>query len=309
MIIVIGGATASGKTAVGSQIAKQLNTSIVSADSMQIYKWMDIGTAKISDEMLGVKQYCIDLISPLENFSVVDYRDHADKAISEILSDHKIPIVVGGTGYFISSILYQMSFGYSDELVDVNGDIRLELENEFKLNGILNLYKELIFLDPEAAQKIHFNNTKRVLRALEVIKTTGKKYSTQNDQIIHRQNEYQLYIITSKNRQERAKRISARTDLMYKIGLKDEVDRLLSMGCNYNMQSMQGIGYKEWEDFDKHKYNLNDTLDYIKINTRQYAKRQDTWFNNKYKEATYLDIELGLNNIYEYIMKRIPSNT
>jgi tRNA dimethylallyltransferase len=288
LIIFIAGATASGKTALATILAKQLNTSIVSADSMQIYKGMDIGTAKETDEILGVRQYCVDMISPKENFTVVDYRNVAEKAIIDIESQNKTPIVVGGTGYYISSLMFEMSFGFG---TNKSSDIRMDIEQQYNNNGIDALYSELERLDPDSANKIHKNNTRRVMRALEIVKTTGIPYSKQDPTDKYIRDDILLYILSSSNRAKRNDRISSRVEYMFQRGLQGEVESLISSGVEFDMQSMHGIGYKEWQGYFNGKSSLDDVKDLIKKNTRSYAKRQDTWFNNKYEIAKFIDVE------------------
>jgi tRNA dimethylallyltransferase len=309
LIVIIGGATASGKTKLGAELAKSLNTSIISADSMQIYSGMDIGTAKVSDIELGVKQYCVDIISPFNNFSIVNYRDEAECAIKEIESQGKIPIVVGGTGYYISSLIYERKYGRpGDNSDELRCSIKEELIDEYNKNGIFKLWKELEQLDLKSALKIHPNNVKRVIRALEVIKTYGVKYSEQDNDMQYKRDNFLFYVLTSNNRIERTIRINDRVDRMLEEGLYNEINELLSYGVEFNMQSMQGIGYKEWQQYFENKSTWDKTIIQIKVDSKHYAKKQDTWFNNKYPYAKCIDVELGYAYLFDTISDDIRIN-
>ncbi|MDR3186362.1 MAG: tRNA (adenosine(37)-N6)-dimethylallyltransferase MiaA [Christensenellaceae bacterium] len=296
-MIIIGGATASGKTDFAAKLAKLLNSELISADSMQVYYGMDIGTAKVKDETLGVKQNCIDIVYPKDNFSVFDYRNTAENIITNLIEKNKIPIVVGGTGFYISSLIYEFSYGFNV----LNYDLRAELEKKLLTDGIEPLFFELKALDPESAEKISINNTRRIIRALEITKSTGIQFSKQNPQR-KKIRDYDMYVLCSPNRDERNNKIDSRVDKMIEDGLCNEVENLLNSGVHFDTQSMQGIGYKEWKGYFNENANLNSVIELIKINTKHYAKRQETWFKHQYENVKSIQInELDscIANIFE----------
>ncbi len=282
MILAIGGATATGKSALAVELAKRIGGEIVSADSMQIYKGMDVGTAKVTEEEKGgVPHYMIDIVSPKEPYNVAMYVEDADKAIEEILSHGKTPILVGGTGLYIRSLLYNYSLGAYDE------KLRAEITKEYEEKGADALWNKLLALDPLAAKKIHKNNVKRVIRALEVITLTGKSIAdveeTQN-----KRREHRLFCIEI-DRETLYKRINERVDRMFDRGLENEIDRLLADGVDFSCQSMQAIGYKEFAAYKQGINTINEVKEAIKINSRHYAKRQETWFRSMDAEWLKMD--------------------
>ena len=271
-IIIICGPTASGKSALAINIAKQLNTEIISADSLAIYKNLDIGTAKPTiDEQKQVKHHLIDVVSPFDNFSVSDYEKLALPIIDNLLKNGKTPIICGGTGFYINSILYNLNYGGTKE----NLEVREKYFNLYKSNGADCVYNELLKVDPESSKTLHKNDVKRVIRALEIYYATGKKKSEQNDKLIPRYN-YLAYTIDH-SRDYLYSRINKRVDIMLENGLIDEVKNLMKNGVTINHQCMQGIGYKEvYDAVIKDDYaNLSEV---IKLNSRHYAKRQITFF-------------------------------
>lgn len=302
-IIIIAGPTASGKTKIGIELAKVLNGEVVSADSMQIYRYMDIGTAKPSlEEMEGIKHHLIDIVNPDEEFSVALFRKYADYAINEIINKGKVPIIVGGTGLYINSLTYSLNFTESPP----DKEYREYLTNLAQKYGPNYLHDMLKEIDIEAAKNIHPNNVKRVIRALEVYKNTGKKISEYQAETKLNEPDYNFaYIALDMPRDVLYDRINKRVDLMFKKGLLEEVKMLIKMGYNKNLQSMQAIGYKEVFDFLEGKLSLEDTIELIKQNTRRYAKRQLTWFR-KDKRIYWVDVynkslEEILSNILGYI--------
>ena len=269
MIIAVGGATATGKSELGLEIAKRYGGEIVSADSMQIYKEMDIGTAKITrEEMQGVPHHMIDVVSPKDPYNVATYVEDAGKVIADIEKRNKVPVLVGGTGLYVRSLLYNYSHGAFDET------LRKELEEEASRKGADAMWEKLNEVDPEAARKIHKNNAKRVLRALEVYYLTGGSISMveQTEPKPH-----VLFCLTSE-RNLLYERIDGRVEKMFDRGLVDEVKRLIEEGVDFSMQSMQAIGYKEFREYFSGAQTLDETKERIKLNTRHYAKRQETWF-------------------------------
>ena len=285
-LLVIAGPTAVGKTDLSIKLAKSLNGEIISADSMQIYKYMDIGSAKVtSDEMDGIKHHLIDVVDPRESFSVSDYKDLGMQAIEEIIAKDKLPIIAGGTGLYINSLTCNMNFSEteSDEVY------REEMEELANKMGNEYVHKMLENIDPVSFNTIHANNRKRVIRALEVYKLTGKPYSSFNAGEDFYKSDYDIsYYVLTMDREKLYDRINLRVDLMMKSGLLEECQELQKMGCTSDMQSMQGIGYKEILYYLEGKISLDIAIDMIKQGSRNYAKRQLTWFKRD-KRAKFLD--------------------
>lgn len=275
-ILIIAGPTASGKTALGIELAKLLNGEIISADSMQIYRYMDIGTAKPTrEEMQGIKHHLIDIINPDEEFSVALFKKYADEKIRELTNKNRLPIVVGGTGLYINSLTYHLNFSDSAE----DKEYREYLSNLAASHGNEYIYDMLKKIDPDAANKIHPNNLKRVIRALEVFKNTGNKISDYQKETQMVESDYNFYYIAlDMPRDVLYDRINKRVDIMVSKGLIEEVIKLKEMGYHRNLQSMQAIGYKEIFDYLEGDLSLQDSIDLIKRNSRRYAKRQLTWF-------------------------------
>lgn len=271
-IIIICGPTASGKTNLAVECAKLLDSEVVSADSMYIYKGLDIGTAKpTAEEMQGIKHHIIDVINANEDFSVSNYKKMATDVIEDIISRGKIPIICGGTGFYINSILYDLTYGNSqknDEIREKYNKLALEHGNEY----VYNILKEL---DYESALKLHYNDTKRVIRALEIYHS-GVKKSDIKDELIPKY-DYKAYSIDFP-REKLYERINLRVDLMVKNGLLEEINGLLKHGITRENQCMQAIGYKEILDYLDGFCTLEKAVDDIKLNTRHYAKRQITYF-------------------------------
>lgn len=275
-LIVIAGPTASGKTGLSIRLAKQLETEIVSADSMQIYRYMDIGSAKPSpQEMDGVPHHLIGVISPFEDFSVKQYTDLAKKAVADIQKKGKIPILAGGTGLFINSLIDNIIFTDTD----TDENIRRELNEFAEKNGNQALHQILEKIDPESAGKIHFNDRKRTVRAIEIYRTTGTPMSEHIKRSRLIPSPYDLcYIGLTMDRKALYQRIDLRVDRMLKQGLLDEVKKLTDMGLDDSFQSMQGIGYKEMIWYLEKKISFESAVETIKRESRRYAKRQLTWF-------------------------------
>ncbi|VYT65814.1 tRNA (adenosine(37)-N6)-dimethylallyltransferase MiaA [Clostridium tertium] len=275
-ILIIAGPTAVGKTSLSIKLAKALNGEIVSTDSMQIYKYMDIGSAKITkEEMEGIVHHMIDVVDPKESFSVADYKEKASKVIDDILSRNKLPILVGGTGLYINALTCNMNFTEADKDIEY----RKELENLAEEKGNEFIHNMLKDIDPVSYNEIHFNNRKRVIRALEVYKLTKKPFSSYNlgDDIYNGPYETNYYVLDM-NREVLYDRINLRVDIMMENGLLEECIKLKEMGYNSSMQSMQGIGYKEILYYLDNKISLNEAIEMIKKGSRNYAKRQLTWF-------------------------------
>lgn len=304
-VIVIVGPTASGKTSLGIHIAKQFGGEVISGDSMQIYKKMDIATAKpTAEEMDGVKHHLIGFVNPQDEYSVASFCEDAKKAVSEIKEKGKVPIIVGGTGLYIDSFINNITF-----FQDASSEkIREELYNELNEFGIEKLYNELISVDSEAAKKIHPNNEVKVIRALEIYRTTGKNLTEQNEQSHQSEREYEpLYIgISYKDREKLYDRINKRVDIMLENGLLDEAKEFYKEYASKT--AVKAIGYKELKPFIDGEKTLEECINHLKQSTRRYAKRQLTWFNRNEKinwvyPDTYEDISLLYNEAERLVEK------
>lgn len=285
-LIVIAGATASGKTAAAVRLAQLINGEIINSDSMQVYKYMDIGTAKVTDEEKdGIVHHMIDIVSPELEYSVAEYVVAAKKVISDVVKRGKVPILSGGTGLYIESLIYPFDFSNADK----NADIRRQLEEELKSYGAEYMYKQLCNIDPIDAAKMHPNNTKRIIRALEIYRTTGKVKSQNSCERIPLY-DLEFYCI-NREREELYSRIDRRVDIMFEKGLLSEVDSLINQhNLNFDMQSMQAIGYKEFRSFYEGKADLNEVKENIRLDSRHYAKRQLTWLR-RYDFAQWVTAE------------------
>lgn len=285
-LIILTGPTAVGKTELSVMLAKEMNAEIISADSIQVYKYMDIGSAKITkEEMQGIKHYLVDELNPSEEFSIFKFKEMTLKYMDEIYSKGKIPIIAGGTGFYIQSVLYDINFSETDD----EHIYRKELEAIAKEKGPEYLHNKLKEIDAVTAQKVHSNNVKRVIRALEYYNDTGKLLSEHNEEQQKHDSPYNFkYFVLNDDRQLLYDRINKRVDKMFELGLVKEVKNLLDMGYGRNLVSMQGIGYKETVAYILGEMNLEDTIELIKKNTRHFAKRQLTWFRRE-KEVTWID--------------------
>lgn len=287
-LAAIVGPTASGKTKVSLSVAKMLKTEIVSADSMLIYKYMDIGTAKPTiSERKDVVHHMIDILEPLQKFSVAQYQKAALDVIDSIIAKKKIPLLVGGTGLYLNSLLFPMSF------TDAGFDpvVRQKLTNELIKHDSAFMHEVLNKVDPKRASEINPNDAKRIIRALEVYHVTGNPMSFYaqnyaNDDPKFRMTLFGLQI----NRSHLYERIDRRVEKMFEEGLVDEVIKLKEIGCNESMQSMQGLGYKQILDYLEGKLTLIETKEIIKRNTRRYAKRQMTWFRSN-ERISWIKVE------------------
>lgn len=285
-IIILTGPTAVGKTNLSIDLAKKLNAEIISADSMQIYKYMDIGSAKVTEEeMQGVKHYLVDEVTPDYAFSVSEFQQRAYNYIDEITNKDKKVLVTGGTGLYLNSLIYSMDFAKSDANSEIREKLRIELEE----NGIDYMHNKLRELDPEAAERIHKNNTKRVIRAIEVCLSGEKMNDFSNDLKINEKYK-PIIIVLNREREHLYKRINKRVDIMMESGLIDEVKKLLEMGYTKDMISMQGIGYKEIIKYLDGEYSLDEAIEIIKRDSRRYAKRQLTWFR-RYSDAKWFNLD------------------
>lgn len=302
--IIILGPTASGKTDISINLAKQLNSEIINADCMQIYKELDIGTAKASiEEQDGIKHHLLDFVEPTKEFSVSEYRDLALPIIEKLIKENKVPIIVGGTGFYIQSLLLDNNYGNSYK----SEELRLQLKNLASEKGNMEVYNILKDIDPESAETIHPNDLKRVIRAIEIFKLSGhKKSELKRTMQTNMQNSIKpLIIVLNRNRDELYNRINLRVDLMIKAGLVDEVKNLVSKyNLTINNQCMQGIGYKEILDYINNIVDMDTAIENIKINTRHYAKRQLTWFRNQV-DALWINLsETSKDTAVKYIIDK-----
>lgn len=277
--IVLTGPTAVGKTALSIALAKAVNGSIISADSMQVYKHMDIGSAKIMpEEMEGVKHYLVDEFEPDEEFHVARFTERAKECMEEIYAEGKVPVLVGGTGFYIQAVLYDIDFSKQD----ADGAYRRELEILTQEKGVDFLHDMLKEVDPASAEAIHANNVKRVIRALEFYHLTGTKISEHNETERKKESPYNFaYFVLTDDRAKLYERIDKRVDIMLEKGLVEEVKQLKEMGYHRKMVAMQGLGYKEILDYLDGKLTLEEAIYIIKRETRHFAKRQLTWFRRE----------------------------
>ena len=302
-LVVIAGPTACGKTASSVLLAKKIGGEIISADSMQVYKYMDIGTAKITeDEKEGVPHYLIDEFMPDNEFNIKIFQQRANEYIEKIYNNGHIPILVGGTGFYINSVVYNNNF------METNSDnsIRKKLEEEAEKYGAEYLYEKLKNIDFEYAQNIHYNNVKRVIRAIEFYMQTGCKLSEHNKNEHLKESPYNTaFFVLNMDRQKLYERINLRVDIMLKNGLENEVKKLLDLGYSPNLVSMQGLGYKEMIPYIKGEISLEQAVEEIKKGTRHFAKRQLTWFKHQAKgiwiDTTDKDYVYTAKKMYEYL--------
>lgn len=287
-IIVVSGPTAVGKTALSIRMAKAIGGEIISADSMQVYRHMDIGSAKVTkEEMNGVPHYLIDVLEPTEEFNVARFKEMAEEAAAEIYSHGNIPIVAGGSGFYIQALLYDVDF----KTETAEDGIREELECMEQEKGGAYLHAILEEIDPDAALAIHANNKKRIIRAIEYYRRTGERISSHNRNQREKTSPYDfLYYVLTDKRQTLYQRIDSRVDSMLQAGLVEEVMRLKKMGLTKTMVSMQGLGYKEVLDYLDGSLTLLEASDRIKQETRHFAKRQLTWFKRE-RNAKWIDLE------------------
>lgn len=288
-VIVICGPTASGKTALSIELAKQINGEIVSADSMQIYEKMDIGTAKPDkEEMDGIKHYLIDCVSPEIRYSVATYKNDAIQAIQEIIQKGKMPIVVGGTGLYVDSLIYGIEY----EEIEIDLEYRKQLEQTVQEQGLNVLYEQALKIDPKAMEKISCNDKKRICRILEIYHSTGKTKTEQEVESRKKEIPYDYKVFAiNMDREKLYNRINIRVDKMIQNGLINEVEQLIKQYKNIPT-ALQGLGYKEVVDYLNGECTKEEAVEKIKMETRRYAKRQITWFK-KNKQTIWLD---GLND-------------
>lgn len=301
-LIILTGPTAVGKTSLSISLAKAIGAEIISADSMQVYKGMDIGTAKIrQEEMQGVKHYLIDVMSPDEEFDITVFKKMACEAIDKIRANGHIPLIVGGTGFYIQSVLYDIEFDNADK----DTSYRDKLYRLAEQNGPMYLHNMLREIDEKSADTIHYNNVKRVARAIEYYKQTGMKISEHNEEQRKKDSPYNyVYFVLNDDRKLLYDRINKRVDAMFDEGLIEEVRKLKERGICRDATSMQAIGYKEVLDYLDGLCTLDELKENIKNNTRHFSKRQITWFKRE-KDIEWINLEeFGHNreNVLEYML-------
>lgn len=299
-VIVIGGPTASGKTALSIELAKKIDGEIVSADSMQIYKHMNIGTAKPEEaEKQNIKHYMLDIIEPNDRYSVADYKREAKNAIREILQKGKTPIVVGGTGLYIDALIYEIE--YLELEVDLS--YRQKLEDLAKQEGLQSLYEKAKQIDSKAMEKISPNDQKRILRVLELYHQTGKT-KTELELKSRKEPEFDYHVFAlTMNRETLYHRINQRVDKMLENGLVEEVKKIYNQYQEFPT-SMQALGYKEVVEYLENKISYEQMVEKIKMESRRYAKRQLTWFR-KNKQTIWLDAQQTIENNINYILEEM----
>lgn len=304
-LVIMTGPTAVGKSALAIALAKRIGGEIISADSMQVYRHMDIGSAKIMpEEMDGVRHHLIDVLEPTDEFNVVIFQKMAREAMEEIWQRGHIPILTGGTGFYIQAVLYDIDFTENDE----DTSLRTQLETTARNEGNEILYARLKQIDPESCETIHPNNVKRVIRAIEFYEKTGKKISQHNKEQHENLSPYCFsYFVLNDDRTKLYEKIDKRVDQMLEQGLVTEVESLKNMGCTKDLVSMQGLGYKEILDYLNGDCSLEEAVYLIKRDTRHFAKRQLTWFRRE-KEVIWVnkqDFDYNSQQITEYMIRQL----
>ena len=310
-LCILVGPTSIGKSSIAVELAKQMNGEIISADSMQIYKYMDIGTAKVThEEKEDIPHHMIDIIDPDVDFTVSDYKDMVKELIKDINLKGKLPIVVGGTGLYINSLIYDLNFAE----IPPNEKLRLEYEDDVGKYGNEYLHNKLFKVDKESSEKISINDKKRIIRALEIFYSTGKTMSEHNKNFRMMNNDYNLsYIALNMERAKLYEKINTRVDIMMESGLTEEVKQIIQMGYNRDLTSLRAIGYKEIIAYLEDELNLEEAVELIKKGSRNYAKRQLTWFkrDNRIKWIdmdSYNKVLEATDAIKDYIITTLNIN-
>lgn len=305
-LIILLGPTAIGKTDLSLKLAEQINGEIVSCDSMQIYKYMDVGSAKVSKmEQARIKHHLIDIVYPDEEYTVADYKRDAENIINSLNDLGKVPIVTGGTGLYINSLVYKLNFTTAEP----DYQLRERLEKMAETEGVDKVFDILKSIDAETSEKLHPNDVKRVIRAIEIYEQSGVTMGEYNKNFRTEVEDYNLYMIgLNMDRAKLYERINLRVDLMMEAGLLEEVKSLIEKGYTKDLTSMQGIGYKEVMDYFEDRMTLEDTIDLVKQKSRNYAKRQLTWFRrddriNWYNKDEFSSEDELLEKILEDIRK------
>lgn len=306
-LLILTGPTAVGKTDLSIALAKKINGAVISADSMQVYRGMDIGSAKVTpEEMQGVPHYLIDVLNPEDEFHVVRFQEMAKEALAEIYTKGQIPIIAGGTGFYIQALLYDIDFTEQDE----DTALREHYEKLAAKHGNKYLHEMLQQVDPVSAQMIHANNVKRTIRALEYFEKTGEPISKHNEQERAKESPYDFrYFVLTDERSHLYERIDRRVDLMLEAGLVNEVKRLRAQGCHKGMVSMQGLGYKEILSWLEGEISYEEAVYLLKRDTRHFAKRQLTWFRRE-RDVIWLnkpDFDYDDSRILDEILNNITA--
>lgn len=302
-LVILTGPTAVGKSELAVKLAKEIGGEIISADSMQVYRHMDIGSAKIlPEEMESIPHHLIDVLEPTEEFNVVVFQKMAKNAMEGIRQRGHIPILTGGTGFYIQAVLYDIDFTHNDE----DSRLRRQLEQLANDKGNEILYERLKQIDPESCETIHPNNVKRVIRAIEFYEKTGKKISQHNREQHENLSPYRFaYFVLNDERAKLYDRIDKRVEKMLVQGLVEEVESLKNMGCTRDLVSMQGLGYKEILDYLSGNCSLEEAVYLIKRDTRHFAKRQLTWFRRE-KDVTWInkqEFDYNSQEILDYMIR------
>ena len=306
-LLILTGPTAVGKTDLSIALAKKINGAVISADSMQVYRGMDIGSAKVTpEEMQGVPHYLIDVLNPEEEFHVVRFQEMAKEALQEIYAKKQIPIIAGGTGFYIQALLYDIDFTEQDE----DTALRNHYAQLAEEHGNSYLHEMLRQVDPVSAEMIHANNVKRTIRALEYFEKTGEPISRHNEEERAKESPYDFrYFVLTDERAHLYERIDHRVDLMLEAGLVEEVKRLRAQGCHKGMVSMQGLGYKEILSWLEGEISYEEAVYLLKRDTRHFAKRQLTWFRRE-RDVIWLnkpDYDYDDSRILDDILKNITA--
>lgn len=303
-LIVLAGPTGVGKTDLSIDIAKHYDGEIINGDSLQVYRGLDIGTGKIlHQEMQGVPHHLLDILEPNAPFDANIFKKLATEKVIDIWQRNKLPIVVGGTGLYLSGLLYDLEFGGNKSS---DTQVRLALEERLKDIGDLALWEQLQKKDPIAADKIPYQNSRRTIRALEVIKVTGDLFSNQESQQIKESAFHELLFVLDRSRELLYHRINQRVEMMIDSGLEAEAHQLYTASQDQSWQSIQGIGYKEWWPYFNGDQDLDDVIAQIQQNSRRYAKRQLTWFRNRMKNPNWIDMEsINIQDIYQQIDRHL----
>ena len=303
-LVIIAGPTAVGKSECAVELSKKINGEVISADSMQVYRGMDVGTAKITpEEMQGIRHFGIDILNPDQNYDVTEFVSMAHEAMEQIYADEKIPVLCGGTGFYIQALAYDIDFG--DEQVDI--DYRKELKEFADKNGTEALHEKLREVDPESAEAIPAGNVKRVIRALEYFKNHGTKISEHNAEERRRKSPYELYFfVLTDDRKKLYDRIDTRVDRMMDAGFLDEAKRIYDLIGDKECTAAKAIGYRELFEYFRGECSLEEAVAKIKQDTRHFAKRQLTWFK-RYPEVIWVDRQIynTIEEIVDFMKSRI----
>ena len=304
-VIVIAGPTAVGKTDLSIELAQKFNGEVINGDSLQVYRELNIGSGKITpEEMDGVPHHLLDILQPNETYDVSRFVKDASTKICDIHQRNKLPIIVGGTGLYLEALLYKLELGQSGS----SGEVRQTIQEQMEAEGSQVMWEKLNTLDPNAAEKIPFQNERRIIRALEYIQVSGKLYSDQDGHAEQHSRFKEKIIVLDRNRETLYDRINQRVGLMVESGLESEVRSLYNQANQQDWQSLKGIGYKEWFPYFEHQITKDQVIESIRQNSRRYAKRQLTWFRNRFKHKEWILINQESNwkdQVFNIVEKHI----